>query len=234
MTVATDVLLSWSSGKDAYMALELARADPRLNVVGLWTTLNEDADRVAMHGVRRRIVELQAASLGLPIEIVALPWPCSNEMYESRTRASLEVAKQRGIEGMVFGDLFLEDVRKYREDQLAPLGLSPHFPLWGMDTTALARSLVAREIRAHVACLDPKRIDKSMAGESYETLYTELTEGRGVGSEPGEDPIDLCGERGEFHTCVIEAPAFNDPIRIERGPVVQREGFVYADLIPLD
>ena len=213
------VLLSWSSGKDSAWALHRLRQEPGVELAGLLTTLNMEFQRVAMHGTRRAVLEAQAAAAGLPLWIVPLPWPCSNEIYEQRMAEVCQRAIGEGIEAMAFGDLFLADVRAYREKQLAPTGLEPLFPLWEIPTAELARSMIAGGLRARLACVDTRQLPERFAGREFDSaLLREL---------PPE--IDPCGERGEFHTCVYDGPMFDAPLPLEAGEVVNRDGFVYAD-----
>ncbi|MEM1043286.1 MAG: ATP-binding protein [Bacteroidota bacterium] len=216
------VLLSWSSGKDAAWALHVLRQRADVEVVGLLTTLNEAADRVAMHGVRRSLVEVQAEAAGLPLRTVGLPWPCSNEAYEARLADAFAAARTDGVTHVAFGDLFLDDVRAYRERQLEPTGLDPLFPLWGRDTHLLAREMLGAGLRAVLTCIDPARLDPSFAGRPYDAdLLAALPEG-----------IDPCGEHGEFHTLCHAGPMFVRPIPIETGETVERSGFWFADVRP--
>ncbi|HET8602429.1 MAG TPA: hypothetical protein VFM09_00730 [Marmoricola sp.] len=214
--------VSWSSGKDSTLALAVAREDPDLEVVGLLTTVNAAADRVAMHAVRRELLEAQAAALGLPLHVVELPWPCSNEDYERLMAGAVAAARGDGVTRMVFGDLYLADVRAYREHALAGSGIDAVFPLWGRDTAALAREMLDRGVRATLTCVDPRQLDPGFVGRAYDaSLLAEL---------PPE--VDPCGENGEFHTFVGDGPGFAHPLAIRAGEVVEREGFVFADLVP--
>lgn len=218
------VLLSWSSGKDSAWALHRLRAMPDVELVGLLTTLNEAADRVAMHAVRRELLEAQALATGLPLFPVDLPWPCPNEVYEQRLQTALARARQDGVTQLAFGDLFLEDVRAYRERQLDGTGLEPIFPLWGTatDTPALAREMIAAGLRAVLTCVDPRQMPGSLVGRDFDaSLLAEL---------PAS--VDPCGERGEFHTFCHAGPMFAAPIAIRRGERVERDGFCFADLLP--
>jgi uncharacterized protein (TIGR00290 family) len=211
--------LSWSSGKDSAWALHLLRRDPAIELVGLLTTLNAEFDRVAMHGTRRSVLEVQAAAAELPLWVVPLPWPCSNEVYEQRMAEACKRATDEHIDAVAFGDLFLEDVRAYRERQLAPTGLEPLFPLWQIPTDELARTMIAGGLRARLACVDTKQLQGSFAGREFdEALLRDL---------PAE--TDPCGERGEFHTCVYAGPMFRAPLHLEAGEIVDRDGFVFAD-----
>ncbi|MCR9093002.1 MAG: adenine nucleotide alpha hydrolase [bacterium] len=217
------MLLSWSSGKDSAWALHVLRrsgADLR----GLITSCNAEHDRVAMHGVRRSLLEAQAEAIGLPIECVELPFPCTNEEYETRMDAAFLRAKGEGVRAVAFGDLFLEDIRDYRIEQMKRVGLEPVFPIWGKETRALAGEMMGAGIRAALACVDPKQIDRALAGHDWdESLLARLPEG-----------ADPCGENGEFHTFVYDSPDFAAPIPIECGEIVEREGFVFADVVPAE
>src|SRR5208282_1133442 len=213
------VLMSWSSGKDSAWALHRLRSDRDLEIVGLLTTLNTEFQRVAMHGTRRAVLEAQAGAAELPLWIVPLPWPCSNEIYEQRMTEVCQRAIGEGIDAIAFGDLFLADVRAYRETQLRPTGLEPLFPLWEIPTAELARAMIAGGLRAKLACVDTRQLPEPFAGREFDSaLLRDL---------PPE--IDPCGERGEFHTCVYDGPMFATPLRLEAGEVVNRDGFVYAD-----
>jgi uncharacterized protein (TIGR00290 family) len=213
------ILMSWSSGKDSAWALHALRRDG-LNVAALLTSLNETAGRVSMHGVREEILRAQADATGLPLMTIPLPWPCTNEIYEARLRGAVEQAVGGGFTHVAFGDLFLEDVRKYREDHLAGTGLTPLFPLWGMPTDRLAREMIAGGIKARISTLDPRVMPRHLIGAAFdEALLAQLPAG-----------VDPCAERGEFHTCVTAGPMFSRPLHIDAGEVVEREGFVYGDL----
>lgn len=215
-------LLSWSSGKDAAWALHILRQAGEVDVVGLLTTTNEAFERVAMHGVREALLEAQAEAAGLPLWKVPLPWPCSNEAYEARMASVCAEAKTQGIEVMAFGDLFLEDVRDYRIQKLTGTGLRPLFPIWNPDTAGLAREMVGAGLRATLACVDPRVLAARFAGRDFDAgLLDDLPKG-----------IDPCGERGEFHTFAWGGPMFQHPVAIRRGEVVERDGFVFADLLP--
>ena len=215
-------LLSWSSGKDSAYALSVLRDADELDVVGLVTTLNADAGRVAMHAVRERLLDLQAAAVGLPVWKVAIPSPCSNDDYEAAMAAVMERAVREHITHMAYGDLFLADIRAYREDRLAGTGISPVFPLWGRDTLTLAREMVAAGVRAVLTCVDPAQLDAGFAGQSFDGALLDRL----------PSSCDPCGERGEFHTFAWHAPGFDHPVQVTAGEVVERDGFVFADLLP--
>jgi len=215
------VLLSWSSGKDSAWTLQDLRRDPSIEVCALLTTLNTRFDRVAMHGVRRTILEAQAAAAQLPLWIVPLPWPCPNAVYEEKMAEVCRRAISEKIDAVAFGDLFLEDVRAYRERQLAPTGLEPLFPLWQIPTGQLARQMIAAGLRARISCVDTKQLPANFAGREFdESFLRDLPAG-----------ADPCGERGEFHTCVYAGPMFQAPLPIETGEIVSREGFQFADFL---
>ena len=220
MSSPPKAFISWSSGKDSAYALHEARARGLAEIVGAITTLSEAYDRVAMHGVRSSLLDRQLAALGLPSERVMLPSPCSNEVYEARFGEACERLKSQGVRHIVFGDLYLEDIRAYRERQLAALGMSAIFPLWRRDTAELARAMLASGLVAHLTCIDPKRLDRSFAGRRFDArLLDDL---------PRE--VDPCGENGEFHSVVSAGPMFAAPIAVRVGEVVERDGFVFADL----
>lgn len=212
--------MSWSSGKDSTLALHRVRAGPEPDVVGLLTTVSETAQRVAMHGVRRQLLEAQADSLRLPLHVVELPWPCPNHVYEQRMSHALALATSSGVECLVFGDLFLADIRAYREASLAGTGITPLFPLWGQPTEVLAGQILDAGIRAIVTCVDPSQAPESLAGRWYDQQFlSDLP--------PGVDP---CGEHGEFHTFVTDGPGFERPLQVTLGEIVARDGFVFADV----
>jgi uncharacterized protein (TIGR00290 family) len=215
-------LLSWSTGKDSAWSLHVLRQDPSVEVAGLFTTVNEAFDRVAMHAVRRQLLEAQAAAAGLPLHVIDIPWPCSNEAYEQRLGAFVAAQKAAGVEAMAFGDLFLEDIRAYRVDKLAGSGIEPVFPVWGRDTAQLAREMIAGGLKARLTCVDPAKLPAGFAGRQFDAeLLADLPEG-----------IDPCGENGEFHTCVYAGPMFSRAIDVDLGEVQTRDGFVFADLLP--
>jgi uncharacterized protein (TIGR00290 family) len=216
------VMLSWSSGKDSAWALHLLKKDPEVEVAGLFTTVNRQFDRVAMHGVRSVLLGAQAASAGLPLDTIPIPNPCPNEVYEMAMAVFVGQAKQRGVTHFAFGDLFLEDIRRYREEKLAGTGIDPLFPLWGMPTRMLAQEMVAGGLRAYVACVDPRKAPREWAGRLFDADFVDAV----------PEGIDPCGEHGEFHTFACAGPMFRHPIAAVVGEVVERDGFVFADLLP--
>ncbi len=214
--------LSWSSGKDSAFALDAARRAGEVEVVGLLSVVSEAFGRVSMHGVREELLEAQAAAVGLPLVKVRIPYPCPNATYERAMAGALERAAAEGVRTVVFGDLFLEDVRAYREERLAPVGFRGVFPLWGRPTAPLARAMVAAGLRARICCLDPRKLPRRFAGRAFDAeLLAEL---------PAD--VDPCGERGEFHTFVSDGPGFSRPVRARVGETVERDGFVFTDLVP--
>jgi len=222
MTTRPRALLAWSSGKDSAWSLHELRAAGEVEVVGLLTTINQAFDRVAMHAVRIELLRAQADAAGLPLWPVLIPWPCSNAEYEAAMAAALARARDEGIGAVAFGDLFLEDIRRYREERLAPTGIRPLFPLWGRPTAALADQMLAGGLRARLTCVDPRALDARFAGREFDAaLLAEI---------PAS--VDPCGERGEFHTFAYDGPMFSRPIPIRGGDVVARDGFVFADLLP--
>ena len=218
------VLLAWSSGKDSAWTLHALRRRHDVEVVGLLTTLSDAHDRVAMHAVRRALLEAQAGAAGLPLTLVRIPSPCSNEEYERAMAAAVAEAIAAGVRGVAFGDLFLEDVRRYRERQMAPTGLELLFPLWGRPTPALAREMLAGGLQARITCVDPRVLPASFAGRAFDAaLLEDLPDG-----------VDPCGENGEFHTFAWDGPVFSRALRVRGGEVVARDGFVFADLLPAE
>ena len=214
-------LLAWSSGKDSAWSLHVLRQQGGVEVAGLLTTVNETFGRVAMHAVRRELLEAQARAAGVPLRTVAIPHPCPNEVYEAAMAGALAEACAAGIEAVAFGDLFLEDIRRYREERMAPTGLRPLFPLWGRPTRALAEEMIDGGLRARLTCVDPRALDASFAGRAFDReLLAALP--------PEADP---CGERGEFHTFAWDGPMFRAPVPVKVGEVVERDGFVFADLL---
>jgi len=218
---STRAWLSWSSGKDAAFALAVARAGG-VDVVGLLTTVDAATGRVPVHGVPGALVQAQADALGLPLHVVELPWPCPNAVYEQRVRAALAGARPDGVQQLVFGDLHLQDVRDHREALLAGSGVEPAFPLWGRPTAELAREVVASGLRAVVTSVDLAQAPAGLAGRWFDEALLG-------GLPPGVDP---CGERGEFHTFVVDGPGFAAPVEVAVGPPQERGGFAVADLAP--
>ena len=215
------VLLAWSSGKDSAFALHVLRAQG-VAVAGLLTTVNEAFERVAMHAVRLSLLRAQAEAVGLPLVEVRIPSPCPNEAYEAAMSVAMADARERGITAVAFGDLFLEDVRRYREERLAATGLRPLFPLWGRPTRALAEEMIALGQKAVLTCVDPRALPSAFVGRAFdEALLADL---------PAS--ADPCGENGEFHSFAWDGPAFRRPVPVRVGEIVSRDGFVFADLLP--
>ncbi len=220
--VRPKLLLSWSSGKDSAWALHRLLQDDEFEVVGLVTTVNQSFKRIAMHAVREELLERQAASAGLPLWKIPIPHPCSNERYARAMTELLERARTAGVSVMAFGDLFLEEIRRYREEQLEGRGIAPLFPLWGLSTAELAREMVDAGLGARITCIDPRRMPRHFAGREFDAdLLEELPAG-----------VDPCGEHGEFHTFAHRGPMFREPVLVEPGEIREREGFVFADLLP--
>jgi uncharacterized protein (TIGR00290 family) len=216
--------LSWSSGKDSAWSLHALRQGGEAEVTGLFTTINAEFDRVAMHAVRRELVEAQARAAGLPLRAIEIPHPCSNADYERIMGAFVAGARAEGVEAMAFGDLFLADIRRYRERQLDGTGIAPLFPLWGRDTRWLAGEMIGGGLVAHVTCIDPRKLDGSFAGRTFDAAFlADLPAG-----------VDPCGENGEFHTFASAGPMFATPVPVHTGEVTERDGFVFADLLPLE
>ena len=214
------ILLSWSSGNDSAWALHRLNETHPGAVGGLLTTVNEAVDRVAMHAVRRSVLTAQARMAGLPLRVVPIPHPCPNEVYEERMAVAVAEAIKDGFTHVAFGDLFLEDVRRYREERLAGTGLEPMFPVWGLPTKRLAEEMIEKGLRARLSCIDTRVLDASFAGRAFDkSLLDDL---------PAH--VDPCGENGEFHTCVSAGPMFANPLDLEAGEVVTREPFVWTDL----
>ena len=217
------ILVSWSSGKDSAWMLHVLRQQHGDAVAGLLTTTNEAFDRVAMHAVRRELLEAQAQSAGLPLHVVPLPWPCSNAEYETRMGIAVRRVVEDGFTHVAFGDLFLEDVRRYREERLLNTGLAPLFPLWKTKSTRdLARDMIDGGLEATLTCVDPRQLDASFAGRIFNRALLDAL----------PDGVDACGENGEFHSFARGGPMFRHPIAVSVGEVVNRDGFVFADLLP--
>ena len=222
MTTKPKAWLSWSSGKDSAWSLHVMRRRGDVEITALLTTINRAHNRVAMHAVRESLLDAQAAATGLPLIKVAIPSPCPNEIYERAMSEAMAQASAEGITHMIFGDLFLEDIRKYREENLAKCGIAPVFPLWGRDTRILAQKMLTGGLCAVLTCVDPKKLDASFVGRAFdEKLLADL---------PAS--VDPCGENGEFHTFACAGPTFTSPITVDLGEIVERDGFVFADLLP--
>jgi uncharacterized protein (TIGR00290 family) len=217
-------LLAWSSGKDSAYALWTLRQDPTVEVVGLLTTLNSSVDRVSMHAVRRTVLEAQAEAAGLPLTTIPLPDPCSDEEYQAAMAQVIADARAQGVECMAFGDLFLRDVRAYRETQLAGTGITPLFPLWDRPTALLAEEMIATGVEAIITCVDTDQLDASFLGRAFDrALLADLPAG-----------VDVCAENGEFHTVAVAGPMFREPLRVDVGAVVERGRFVFVDVTLTD
>lgn len=216
------ILVSWSTGKDSAWMLHRLQQQLPGAIGGLLTTTNAAFDRVAMHGVRRELLQAQAAATGLPLHVVPLPWPCPNEQYESIMRTAIRGFVERGFTHAAFGDLFLEDVRRYREERLAGSGLEPLFPIWKTKpTAALAEDMIAAGLRATLTCVNPTQLDRAFAGRTFDrSLINDLPAG-----------VDPCGENGEFHSFAHTGPMFNHSIPVRLGEIADRDGFVFADLV---
>lgn len=215
-------LIAWSSGKDSAFALHEMRRAGTFEIVGALTTVTETFDRVSMHGVRQELLHAQHDAAGLASIIVPIPYPCPNEIYEQRMAAALTEAKAAGVTHVIFGDLFLQDVRAYREQKLAGAGITPIFPLWGRPTALLAREMIDVGIETYLVCVDLKQLSKDFSGRRFDrALLAEL---------PAS--ADPCGENGEFHSCVVAGPMFDRRIEIRVGETVERDGFAYTDLAP--
>ena len=216
------ILVSWSTGKDSAWMLHMLNQQYPEAAAGLLTTTNQAFDRVAMHAVRRELLEAQADAAGLPLHVVPLPWPCANDQYESIMRTAIAGFVTEGFTHVAFGDLFLEDVRRYREDRLAGTGLEPLFPIWKTRSTRdLAHEMIAAGLKARLTCIDPRKLDRSFAGRPFDhALLNDLP--------PDVDP---CGENGEFHSFASAGPMFTDEIKMKTGEVVDRDGFIFSDLV---
>jgi uncharacterized protein (TIGR00290 family) len=215
-------LISWSSGKDSAFALHEVRQAGELDVVGAVTTVTETFGRVSIHGVREEILLAQLAAAGLPPRIVPIPYPCPNEIYEARMGETVARAVGEGITYMIFGDLYLAEIRAYRESKLAGTGITPVFPLWDKPTLPLARAMIESGLQAYLATVDLKKLPAEFAGRKFDArLLADLPDG-----------VDPCGENGEFHTCVTAAPIFSRPLAVTAGERVERDGYAYCDLVP--
>ena len=214
--------LAWSSGKDSAWALHTVRQSAEFEVVALLTTVNQTHSRVAMHAVRECLVEMQAAAAGLPLIKVPIPSQCTNEVYERAMGEAMARARAEGVLHVVFGDLFLEDIRAYREKQLAACGMTPIFPLWRRDTRELAEEMIAHGLSAYLTCVDPRKLNRSLAGRRFDAGFLREL--------PAD--VDPCGENGEFHTFANGGPMFKQAISVTAGEIVEREGFIFADFLP--
>jgi uncharacterized protein (TIGR00290 family) len=215
--------LAWSSGKDSAWALHVARQRGEFDVVALLTTVNQTYSRVAMHAVRESLVEMQAAAAGLPLIKVPIPSPCTNEIYEQAMGEAMARARAAGVWNVIFGDLFLEDIRAYREKQLSACGMTPVFPLWGRNTRELAEEMIANSLSAYLTCVDPRKLDRSFAGRRFDAQFLNTL----------PSGVDPCGENGEFHTFANDGPMFQHAVPVTAGEIVERDGFVFADFLPI-
>ena len=218
------VLVSWSTGKDSAWCLHALRAAAGMEVVGLLATVNEAHGRVAMHAVRQELLAAQARAVGLPLVVVRIPSPCSNATYDAAMEHAMTQARAEGVEAVAFGDLFLEEVRRYREERLGRIGMSALFPLWGRPTHALAEEMILAGLRARLTCVDPKVLPASFVGREFDRrLLGELAA-----------RVDPCGENGEFHSFAWDGPMLARPVAVRTGEIVLRDGFVFADLLPTE
>lgn len=222
MPAREPILVCWSGGKDSAMALDALLADPGVRVEALLTTVTEGYDRISMHGVRRELLDRQVRSLGLPLHEVRIPPECVNPVYQARMEEALALFRGRGVRRVAFGDIFLEDLRTYRERNLALAGMTGIFPIWKRHTRELLRDFRRRGFRSVAVCVDPRRLDPSFAGRELDESF--------LGDLPAG--VDPCGENGEFHTFVFDGPLFREPVRFRKGQVVERDSFLYCDLLP--
>jgi uncharacterized protein (TIGR00290 family) len=221
---AHPVVFSWSGGKDSAMALHALLRDSEFEVVALLTTVTEGYERISMHGVRNELLRRQAESIGLPVEEVRIPPSCVNSIYEARMAEAVLRFRDRGVMRFGFGDIFLEDLRAYREQKLLQANMTALFPIWKVDTRELAERFLKDGFRAIAACIDPRKLDKSFAGRELDTsFFRDLPAG-----------VDPCGENGEFHTFVFDGPIFRSPVPVHIGQIVERDSFVFCDLLPAD
>jgi len=217
------VLFCWSGGKDSALALDSLRQNPQFEVAGLLTTVTEGFDRISMHGVRRELLHRQAESIGLPVEEVLIPPNCSNAIYEMRMAEAMQRCRARGIDHVAFGDIFLEDLRAYREEKLLQADMHALFPVWKIDTRELAARFLRDGFRAITACIDPRKLNASFAGRELDaSFFRDL---------PAD--VDPCGENGEFHTFVFAGPIFRHPIPVQTGAIVERDSFIFCDILPI-
>ena len=215
-------LLSWSSGKDSAWALHTLKQDPGIDLVGLFCTINKEFDRVAMHGVRVELLQKQADSIGLPLEVIEIPYPCSNAEYEKIMGLFVARAQKANIEQFAFGDLFLEDVRHYREEKLKNSGIKAIFPIWGIPTEQLSRDMIRSGLRTVITCIDPRKTPEEFAGREFDEDFLHAL----------PETVDPCGENGEFHSFVFDGPMFKEKIDILVGDIIHRDDFVFADVLP--
>jgi uncharacterized protein (TIGR00290 family) len=220
--VKKKILLSWSSGKDSAWALHALRQQEDIEVVSLFCTFNKKYERGAMHAVRNELILRQADSVGLPLELIPIPDPCSDSEYKTIMADFIAEVKTKGIEGIAFGDLFLEEVRNYREDSLAGTGITPLFPLWGIPTNELSKEMVSSGLRAIITCIDLKQLSAEFSGHVYDSTFLAQI----------PDSIDPCGENGEFHSFAYDGPMFKDKVNICVGETVTRDGFIFTDILP--
>lgn len=217
-------MIAWSSGKDCALALHRARHVGGLTVSAALTTVTEPFGRVSMHGVRRALLDAQLDAASLASLTVPIPYPCTNEIYEERMSDALDTARRAGVTQIVFGDLFLEEIRAYREQKLAGTGITPLFPLWGVPTSRLAREIIASGIEAYLVCIDRTKLPDEFCGRRYDAAL--------LAALPGD--VDPCGENGEFHTCVVGGPMLSRRIAVVVGERVSRDGFTFCDLAPTE
>lgn len=215
-------LISWSSGKDSAWVLHMLQQDPNIEIAGLFCTVNKMFDRVTIHGVRSELLKEQAASAGLPLDIIEIPYPCNNEEYVAILKAFIITAREKGVECFAFGDLFLEHVRGYREALLQETGITPLFPIWGISTKTLSRQMIASGLRALITCINADQFSQEYAGREYNESFLE--------DIPND--IDPCGENGEFHSFAFDGPMFQYPIKVVSGETVHRDGAFFTDLLP--
>src|SRR5262245_25937227 len=222
MSAPEPILFCWSGGKDSAMALYTLRQREDVRISALLTTVTEGYERISMHGVRRELHERQAESIGLPLHEVRIPPECVNPIYEARMEEALRAHYDNGVRAVAFGDIFLEDLRAYRERNLARIGMTALFPIWKRDTRELIGQFRAAKFRSIVVCVDPRVLDRSFAGrELDDSFFRDLP-----------PTVDPCGENGEFHTFVFDGPIFRESLRVRRGEVVERDSFVFCDLLP--
>lgn len=214
-------LISWSSGKDSAWALYMLQQDPNIDIMGLFCTVNKTFDRVTMHGTRRELLKQQAKSIRLPLDIIEIPYPCNNDEYVAIMKRFILMAKEKGIECFAFGDLFLENVRKYRETLLQGTGITPLFPLWGISTKALSKQIVSNGLKAVITCINANELSQEYAGREYNESFLEDI----------PDTIDPCGENGEFHTFAFDGPIFQYPIKVVAGETICRKGAYFTDFL---